>query len=302
MTDTATELEPFASPDRRGDGVPSRLARFVLPPLAVAAGVIALWMFVTYQLLGDEQRTFLPPPQDVLSKGFFDWARLQPILEGLARTTIVTLAGLAIAFVLGTAYAVIMCQTYWLERTLYPYAVILQTVPLVAIAPIVGLKMGFSTNARITICAMIAIFPIVANTLFGLKSPTAAQHDLFTLQGASRSTRLRKLQIPAALPSIFAGLRIAAGLSVIGAIVGEFFFRAGDPAAAGLGRQLSVYQSRQQTHLVMTALFFSCLLGIVLFAAFTVIGTRLTRSWSESAKRPTRPSRPRRGLLGGEPA
>jgi NitT/TauT family transport system permease protein len=278
----------------------NRFARFVLPPLAVAAGVIGLWLFISYQLLRDEQRTFLPPPQDVLSKGFLDWARLQPILEGLARTTVVTLAGLTIAFVLGTLYAVVMSQTYWLERTLYPYAVILQTVPLVAIAPLVGLKMGFSNNARITICAMIAVFPIVANTLFGLKSPTAAQHDLFTLQGASRWTRLRKLQVPAALPSIFAGLRIAAGLSVIGAIVGEFFFRAGDPAAAGLGRQLSVYQSRQQTHLVMTALFFSCLLGVVLFATFTVAGNRLTRSWSESAQRPTRPSLPRQNLLGSE--
>jgi NitT/TauT family transport system permease protein len=214
----------------------------------------------------------------------------------------VTLAGLAIAFVVGTTYAVIMSQTYWLERTLYPYAVIVQTLPLVAIAPLVGLKMGFSTNARITICAIIAVFPIVANTLFGLKSPTAAQHDLFTLQGASRWTRLRKLQMPAALPSIFAGLRIAAGLSVIGAIVGEFFFRAGDPSAAGLGRQLSVYQSRQRTDLVMSALFFSCLLGVVLFTAFNVAGNRLTRSWSESAQRPTRPPRPRRGRLGGQSA
>jgi NitT/TauT family transport system permease protein len=275
---------------------------FVLPPLAVAAGVIGLWLLVTYGLLREDQRTFLPPPQEVLSNGFFDWNRLQPILEGLARTTVVTLAGLTIAFVIGTLYAILMSQTYWLERTLYPYAVIVQTLPLVALAPLIGLKMGFSTNARITICAIISVFPIVANTLFGLKSPTAAQNDLFTLQGASRWTRLRKLQIPAALPAIFAGLRIAAGLSVIGAIVGEFFFRAGDPTAAGLGRQLSVYQSRQQTDLVISALFFSCLLGVVLFATFTMIGNRLTRSWSESAERPTRPSRPRRGVLAGESA
>jgi NitT/TauT family transport system permease protein len=280
----------------------SRFVRFVLPPLAVAGGVVGIWLFVTYQLLREDQRAFLPPPQDVLSRGFFDWARLEPILEGLARTTMVALAGLTIAFVIGTAYAVLMSQTYWLERTLYPYAVIVQTLPLVAIAPLVGLKMGFSTNARITICAIISVFPIVANTLFGLKSPTAAQHDLFTLQGASRWTRLRKLQMPAALPSVFAGLRIAAGLSVIGAIVGEFFFRAGDPSAAGLGRQLSVYQSRQQTDLVMSALFFSCLLGVVLFTAFNVAGNRLTRSWSESAERPLRPPRPRRGQLGGESA
>ena len=212
----------------------------------------------------------------------------------MVRTTQVALSGLAIAFVIGTAIAVVMAQTYWLERSIYPYAVILQTVPLVAIAPLVGLKMGFSGNSRIVICVIISIFPIIANTLFGLKSATPAQHDLFTLGQASRRTRLLKLQFPTALPSIFAGLRIAAGLSVIGAIVGEFFFRAGDPAKGGLGRQLSLYQSQQRTYLVITALFFSCLLGIALFAVFSVIGTYLTKNWSESAQRPTRPPRSRR--------
>ena len=246
---------------------------------------------MTYRLLREEQRAFLPPPHDVVSRGLFDWDRLQPILEGLARTTVVAVSGLTIAFVIGTLVAVLMSQTIWLERTLYPYAVILQTVPLVAIAPIVGLKMGFSTSSQVVICVIISVFPIIANTLFGLQSATAAQHDLFTLQHASRWTRLVKLQFPAAVPSIFTGLRIAAGLSVIGAIVGEFFFRAGDPAAAGLGRQLSLYQNQQRTHLVITALFFSCLLGVALFALFTIIGTRATRSWSDVVQRPLRPRR-----------
>ena len=301
MTDVvAPEVLPTGSPSRGGRM--SRGVRFVGPPLAVAAGVVGIWLFVTYQLLRTDQRSFLPPPQHVLREGFLDWDRLHPILEGLARTTAVALAGLAIAFVIGTLYAVLMSQTIWLERTLYPYAVILQTVPLVAIAPLVGLKMGFSNNSRITICAIISIFPIVANTLFGLKSPTAVQHDLFTLKGASRRTRLRKLQLPAALPAILAGLRIAAGLSVIGAIVGEFFFRAGDPASAGLGRQLSVYQNQQRTHLVITALFFSCLLGVALFTLFSVIGNHLTRSWSEAAQRPTRPARLERATGPAAPA
>jgi NitT/TauT family transport system permease protein len=274
-------------------GVVSRFVRFVFPPLCVAAGVVAVWYVVTYVLLRRDQRSFLPPLQEVLSKGFLDWDRLEPILEGLARTTQVALSGLAVAFVIGTVVAIVMSQTWWLERTIYPYAVILQTVPLVAVAPLVGLKMGFSGNSRIVICVIISIFPIIANTLFGLKSATAPQHDLFTLQGASRWTRLRQLQLPAALPSIFTGLRIAAGLSVIGAIVGEFFFRAGDPSKGGLGRQLSLYQSQQRTYLVITALFFSCLLGIALFALFTVVGNHLTKNWSEAAQRPTRPRRPR---------
>ena len=265
-----------------------RFARFVLPPLAVAAAVIGMWLFVTYSLLREDQRPFLPPPQDVVSRGL---PRLGPPATDPRGTRparrAVAVTGLAIAFVIGTAVAVVMSQTMWLERTLYPYAVILQTVPLVAIAPLVGLKMGFSNTSRIVICVIISMFPIIANTLFGLKSATAAAaRPLPAASRQSRWTRLWKLQFPAALPSIFAGLRIAAGLSVIGAIVGEFFFRAGDPPTAGLGRQLSVYQSQQRTHLVITALFFSCLLGVALFAIFTVIGTRLTRSWSDDQRRP----------------
>ena len=121
----------------------------------------------------------------------------------------------------------------WLERTFYPYAVILQTVPLVAIAPIIGLQMGYSNTSRIVICVVISLFPIIANTLFGLKSATLAAARPLRCTARSGWTRLRKLQFPAALPSIFTGLRISAGLSVIGAIVGEFFFRAGRPAAGG---------------------------------------------------------------------
>jgi NitT/TauT family transport system permease protein len=299
VTDVSVESPPV--PVAGGRRV-ERFMRFAAPPLGVAAGVVGVWYFVTYRLLRRDQRPFLPPPQEVLSKGFFHWDRLEVILEGLARTAQVALAGLAIAFVIGTLVAVVMSQTYWLERTIYPYAVILQTVPLVAIAPLVGLKMGFSNNSRIVICVIISLFPIIANTLFGLKSATPAQHDLFTLAHTDRWTRLRKLQFPAALPAIFAGLRIAAGLSVIGAIVGEFFYRAGDPAKAGLGRQLSVYQSQQRTYLVITALFFSCLLGIALFAVFSAVGTHLTKQWSETAQRPTRPRRPRPAAHGVVPA
>lgn len=290
-----TDLTPAASNTGRRRTpqlpLPDRFVRFVLPPLGVALAVVGVWLFVTYQLLREDQRAFLPPPQEVVSRGLLDWDRLQPILEGLVRTTLVAVSGLAIAFVIGTLAAMVMSQTSWLERTLFPYAVIVQTVPLVAIAPIVGLRMGFSTASQVVICVIISVFPIMANTLFGLKSATPGQHDLFTLQHASRWTRLWKLQMRAAVPSIFTGLRISAGLSVIGAIVGEFFFRAGDPAAAGLGRQLSLYQSQQRTHLVITALFFSCLLGIALFAVFTVLGTYATRGWSDAVQRSLRPPR-----------
>ena len=151
-----------------------RFVRFVVPPMGVAALVIGMWLFITYSLLREDQRPFLPPPQEVVSRGFLDWDRLQPILAGLGRTALVAVTGLAIAFVIGTAVAVVMSLAMSLERTVYPYAVILQTVPLVAIAPLVGLRLGFSNTSRIVICVLISLFPIIANTLFGLKSATLA--------------------------------------------------------------------------------------------------------------------------------
>ena len=107
-------------------------------------------------------------------------------------------------------------------------------------------------------------------------------HDLFTLHNAGRWKRLRKLQLPHAEPDIFVGLRVAAGLAVIGAIVGEFFFRQGTP---GLGRLLDLYRARLQSDLLMSTLLFSCLLGISVFVAVGVIGSRLTRSWFEEGTR-----------------
>jgi NitT/TauT family transport system permease protein len=120
----------------------------------------------------------------------------------------------------------------------------------------------------------------VTNTLFGLKSADRGMHDLFTLHHASRSTRLRKLTMPAATPAIFTGFRISAGLSVIGAIVGDFFFRQGDP---GIGRLIDVYRNQLKSEELFTAIFFSSLLGLVVFWGFGFLSHRLTRSWHDSA-------------------
>ena len=112
---------------------------------------------------------------------------------------------------------------------MYPYAVVLQTIPILAIVPLIGFAFGFNFRSRVLVCVLIALFPIITNTLFGLLSVDHGQHDLFTLHGVGRWQRLWKLQFPAALPNIFTGLRISAGLSVIGAVVGDFFFVQGPP-------------------------------------------------------------------------
>ena len=256
------------------------------PPVAVAALFVGIWLLFSYVLFDPTQRFLLPPPQQVVKVGFLDWSHLREILvDGLLPTTQVALTGLAIAIVVGMVLAIAMSQAAWIERSIYPYAVIVQTIPIIAIVPLIGFILSYNFKSRVLACVMISIFPIITNTLFGLKSAEASLQDLFTLHGAGRLTRLRKLQLPAAMPAIFTGFRISAGLSVIGAIVGDFFFRQGNP---GIGRLIDIYRAQLQGEQLITAIFFSSLLGIVVFWGFGYLGNRLTRSWHESAQEPKR--------------
>ena len=122
------------------------------------------------------------------------------ILQALWSSAKVALIGLAIAIVLGMAVAVLMSQAKLFERAVFPYMVMLQAIPILALVPLIGFWFGYGLNARVIVCVIIAIFPIIANTLFGLQSADASMHDLFTLHRASRLTRLRKLMFPA-MPS-----------------------------------------------------------------------------------------------------
>jgi NitT/TauT family transport system permease protein len=267
--------------DGRSSPKMRRLADSVGPPLVVGAGVIGLWYFVSLVVLEEGQRFLLPLPHEVVQTGLFKWRNLEEILLGMLRTTQVTIVGLAIAIVIGMSVAILMSQVYWVERTLFPYAIAVQAVPIIAIVPVIGLWMGFSFNARVLVTVIISLFPIITNTLFGIKSVDRGLHDLLTLHHASRFTRLWRLELPGAQPAIFTGFRIAAGLAVIGALVGEFFFRAGNER--GLGRLLAVYQNRLQMKLLITAIAFSCLLGVALFAAFGALNNRFTGAWNEPA-------------------
>jgi len=260
----------------------SRARRIVvtaLPPALVFAGVIGIWYLVTYVGLAPERRFLLPPPHQVIRVGLLEWSNLHPILDGLWASVKVALAGLAIATLVGFAFAIAMSQARWAERALYPWAVVLQTIPILAIVPLIGFWFKYGYASRVLVCALIALFPIITNTLFGLKSVGSEHHDLFTLNEASRRQRLALLQLPWALPAIFTGLRIAAGLSVIGAIVGDYFFQQGPP---GLGRLLSDYTYQLQTEQLLITVFFCCLLGLVVFWLFGIAGRVVTGSWHEA--------------------
>jgi len=258
----------------RGGG----LVRGVLPPLVAFGCFIGIAYLFSYVLLSPGRRFLMPPPHDVVSHSFFRGRNLHEQLGAMWDTAQVSITGLVIAFLIGSTVAIVMSQAKWIERALYPYAVIVQVTPILAIVPLIALWFGYDFTARVVVCVLISIFPIITNTLFGLLRVDANLHDLFTLHRASRLERLVKLQLPHAVPDIFVGLRVAAGLSVIGAVVGEFFFGQGNP---GLGNLLNLYRAHLQTDLLMGALFWACFLGIVSFWVTGFLANRLTRNWYE---------------------
>ncbi|THG33304.1 ABC transporter permease [Naasia lichenicola] len=245
-------------------------------PTAVFGIVLALWYLASYVILDEQKRFLLPPPHAVFTDAFFQPGVFSEITQALGRTALVALVGLTLAIVIGVAWAVAMSQARWIEEALFPYAVVLQCIPILALVPLIGFWFGFDFPARVIVCLMIALFPMVSNTLFGLLSTDKGQRELFRLQHASKLTILMKLQFPAALPAIFGGLRISAGLAVVGAVVGDFFFRRG---AAGLGAIISNYQSRVQSAPLFAAIVAASLFGVAIFLLFGWIARRAIGRW-----------------------
>jgi len=204
-------------------------------------------------------------------------------IEGLKWTSITAFGGLAVTIVIGVSLAIIMSQARWVESAIYPYLVALQAIPVLAVVPIIYAIFGGGLAPRFFVVIMISFFPIVTNTLFGLNSADPGQHDLFTLRGASRWTRLIKLQLPAAMPAIFTGFRISAGLSVIGAVVGEQFFRTG--SKPGVGIVMDLYRTKGNYPPLWGGIIIACLLGIITFLAFGLLSKLVVGHWYEASQR-----------------
>lgn len=253
----------------------------ILPPLLALTALTLCWLFVSYEVLEPRRRFLLPPPQDVFSDGMLNPRNRSELLQGLWATARVSVTGFLIATVIGVLTAILMSQARSIERVVYPYAVFLQTVPIIAIVPLVGFWWGFDFKSRVLVCVIISVFPILTNTLFGLQSADQSAHDIFTIARAGRLRRLLKLELPTALPAMFTGLRIAAGASVIGAIVGDFFFRQGE---AGIGRLIDNYTANLQSELLLMAVFLSALLGISMFWGVGFVGQLLTGKWADGRR------------------
>lgn len=274
-SDPASLTESATTSDvRRERGSVRHRASVWIPPILVAMLFVGIWYLISF-LLG-KRNFLLPYPDVVVAKGFLDPGTFNDILTALGRTAAVALVGLAIAIVFGVLWAIAMSQARWVERSLFPYAVILQCIPILALVPLIGFWFGFEFFSRVVVCVMIALFPMVSNTLFGLQSVDRSQRELFQLQQASRFTVLTKLELPTALPAIFAGMRISAGLAVVGAIVGDFFFRRGTP---GIGSLLSTYTSRLQGAELIATIIAASFLGVAIFVLFGWIGRLAVGRW-----------------------
>jgi NitT/TauT family transport system permease protein len=272
---TATTPAAPATPAGKRRGVLSLPYANILLPLAVLVVVVAVWYLVSYVVLDASRRFLMPPPHQVVAEGLFG-PNAGEMWQGLWQTTKIAMTGLLIAAVIGIVWAIVMAQSKRAETALFPYAVFLQCIPVLALVPLIGFWFGFGFSARVFVCVLIALFPMVSNTLFGLQSVNPGMRDLFALHKPSRLTVLRKLELPAAMPSIFVGLRTSGGLAVVGAIVGDFFFKQGTP---GIGVLLDNYRSRLQSPDLFAAIILASLLGVVVFLIIGWISNRVVGRW-----------------------
>lgn len=262
-------------------GAPSRVSTWLRdgwPVVLVAVIALAGWYLLTATVYAGKGY-LVPSPQEVAAAVAENaGVLLVATLTTLKEATL----GYLLAIVGGISLAAVLSQSKLLERSIYPYAVLLQTVPVVAVAPLIVLWFGYNDLSVVIISLIMSLFPIVNNTLLGLRSTSRNLTELFALHNRSRLTAFWKLQLPGALPHIIGGLRISAGLSVIGAIVGEFIIGSGN-AQGGLGVQIVFAQGRMYTALLFAEVIATTLLGFLFFMVVSAIGNRLLKNWHESA-------------------
>lgn len=270
-----------ARPPRKAPARPRKGRRALVPVVSVLMGV-GLWYAVSYLLLSPDRRFLLPPAHEVLTESLLDPAHVGPMLEALAVTARHTALGLAASTVIGVVAGILMSRSRTVEQVVFPYAVMLQVIPVLALVPLIGIWFGYSSFSRTIVCTVISLFPIITNTHFGMRSIERSLHEMFTLGRASGPRRLVSLELPAALPSILTGLRIASGQAVVGAIIGDMFFAQGEP---GIGTLLASYQATLRSHDMVAAIFLAALFGIAVFGLFALITRLAVGRWHSSGAR-----------------
>jgi NitT/TauT family transport system permease protein len=251
----------------------------ILAPVAIGLVVLSLWEFVVWQ--AQVPYYILPGPWRIFRTLITDWGSLS---GSLLITLQITGLALLAAVLLGGLLSILFSQSKWLEMSLFPYAVILQVTPIVAIAPLIIIWVN-DTLVSLLICAwIVAFFPILSNTILGLNSADHNLINLFQLYGANRWQTLRYLRLPAALPYFLGGLRISGGLALIGAVVAEFVAGSGG-TASGLAFRILEAGYQLKIPRMFAALVMVSGTGILIFLALSLVSHLLLRRWHESAVR-----------------
>jgi NitT/TauT family transport system permease protein len=253
----------------------------VLNALAVFAALLVLWQLVLW--IFHVPSFMLPSPWAVVKALR---ARFPSLLNSLAITAEESLGGLLASTTVGLLVALVFAQFRWVRKMLLPYTLLLQTVPIIAIAPLIIMWMGAGISAVTLIAFIISLAPIIANTTQGLISVDENLVHLFLMHNASRGQVLFKLRLPHAVPDLFVGVRIASGIAVIGAIVGELFAGSGRVGEGGLGYSILYASSQLQTDYMFALVLAAIVLGFSFLFLVMFLEWYFLHRWHESARAP----------------
>ncbi|WP_425093229.1 ABC transporter permease [Tropicimonas sp. S265A] len=274
-----TQLAPAADADEVARTRAKRLEKIGKYALPIVMMIFAIWLWDRIVAWNEIPHYILPDPGRVWNTLITDWAILFDAAQLTAKTTILALI---FAVIGGAGLAILFNQSKMLEMSFYPYAVILQVTPVVSIAPLIFIYVESKTAGMLLCAWIVAFFPVLSSTTLGLNSVDHNLRDLFRIYGATRWQRLTMLQLPSALPYFLGGLKIAGGLSLIGAVVAELVAGTGG-VGAGLAMRIQEAGYRLNIARMFAALSMIAAMGVFLFAALSIVSHLLLRKWHESA-------------------
>lgn len=245
----------------------------ILPPVVLLLAIVLVW-HLAVQASGIKPY-LLPSPLAVIQAA---WSKKMQLVAAFGLTGAAALCGFTASVVVGSTVAAIFAISRFARASAYPYAIFLQTVPIVAIAPLIVVWSGYGFRSVVIVSFIISLFPIITNVTTGMTNVDRDLLDLFALQNATPWQVLFKLRLPSAVPYLVTGAKVSGGMAVVGAIVGEFFTGMGS-TRAGLG--FLIWQSAELTNTasLFAAVIGSTALGMLVFAAVNVAGTTILSRW-----------------------
>jgi NitT/TauT family transport system permease protein len=249
----------------------------VLPPILFFFVLLACWQASVW--LWNIPPFLLPSPIDV---GRAAVENLPKLASATCLTAAGAAAGFGVSLVFGVAVAIVFSQSTIIRRSFFPYAIFFQTVPIVAIAPLIVIWSGSGFRSVVLVALIVSVFPIITNATAGLTSIDPDLVDLFRLHGASRWQTLFKLRLPGAVPSTVTGAKTSSGLAVIGTIVGEFFVGYDSTEHPGLGFLIQESNAQLRIDLVLCSVLLATALGLIVFGAVNLIGALVLRRYSQT--------------------